>query len=442
MRFRLTRASVKGGARGAQRPDSFGEVRASTSASSGSIDTEGGRRHPPSRALIFAITITGIMANTMIAPAIPDILTDLGVAQNAAGLVLAAATLPGIVVAPVIGLLADRYGRREVLVPCLAAFGVAGGLASFAPTFGMLIFLRLLQGVGSAGLINLAVVVIADHWRGVDRARIIGQNSAMLTIALAVLPPLGGGLTDLVGWRASFAPYWIGVPIAAVAARVLGPSNRRDVRIGEQVRHALGYLRSARVLAAMGSGMMLFVLIFGLILTALPLYLAEDFGLGATERGLVLGVPALTATVGALSLGPLTARFGPRRLVLTGSAVVTVAFAIVAQAPVLAVVVLGALLYGLGEGATIPSLQAIVAGAAPASSRGAVVAVWVGGVRAGQSAGPLLAGVALGHLGASGTFWAGAGVAGALLAVQILSGQPTSPPPEDHDVVGRAELDW
>lgn len=378
----------------------------------------------------------------MIAPAIPDILTDLGVAQSRAGLLLAAATLPGIVVAPVIGLLADRYGRREVLVPCLAAFGMAGGLASFAPTFEMLIFLRLLQGVGSAGLINLAVVVIADHWSGVDRARIIGQNSAMLTIALAVLPPLGGGLTDLVGWRASFAPYWIGVPIAAVAARVLGSSAGREVRIGEQVRHALGYLRSARVLAAMGSGMMLFVLIFGLMLTALPLYLAEDFGLGATERGLVLGVPALTATVGALSLGPLTARFGTRRLVLTGSAVVTVAFAIVAQAPVLFVVVLGALLYGLGEGATIPSLQAIVAGAAPASSRGAVVAVWVGGVRAGQSAGPLLAGVALGHLGASGTFWAGAGVAGALLAFQILSGQPTSPPPGDHDMAGRVELDW
>lgn len=364
----------------------------------------------------------------MIAPAIPDILADLGVAQSRAGLVLAAATLPGIVVAPVIGLLADRYGRREVLVPCLVVFGLAGGLSSLAPSFGVLIALRLVQGIGSAGLINLAVVVIADHWRGVDRARIIGQNSAVLTVTLAVLPPLGGGLTDLVGWRASFAPYWLGLVTAAVAARALGPSPRRDVKVGEQIRDALGYLRSGRVVAAMGSGMMLFVLIFGLILTALPLYLAQDFGLGATERGLVLGVPALTATVGALALGRLTERFGARRLVLTGSAVVTVAFAIVAQAPVVAVVVLGALLYGFGEGAAVPSLQAIVAGAAPASSRGSVVAVWVGGIRAGQTAGPLLAGVALGHLGPSGTFWAGSVTAAALLAAQVLSGQPSSPP--------------
>jgi ACDE family multidrug resistance protein len=395
-------------------------------------------RWRPSRVFIFAITITGIMANTMIAPAIPDILADLGVDQSRAGLLLAAATLPGIVVAPVIGLLADRFGRREVLVPCLAAFGLAGGLASFAPSFAVLIGLRLLQGVGSAGLINLAVVVIADHWHGADRARVIGQNSAVLTVSLAVLPPLGGTLTDVAGWRASFAPYWLGLATAVVAAKALGPSPRRDVRVGEQVREALGYLRSRRVLAAMGSGMLLFVLIFGLMLTALPLYLAESFGLGATERGLILGVPALTATAGALALGRLTERFGARRLILAGSAVVTLAFAVVAQAPVLLVVVLGALLYGFGEGATIPSLQAIVAGAAPTSSRGSVVAVWVGGVRAGQTAGPLLAGVALGHLGATGTFWAGAGLAAAMLVTQVVSGQPDAAPDDQHGVAGRA----
>jgi MFS family permease len=100
------------------------------------------------------------------------------------------------------------------------------------------------------------------------------------------------------------------------------------------------------------------------------------------------------------------------------------------------VIVIGALLYGFGEGVTIPSLQAIVAGSAPPSSRGSVVAVWVGGVRAGQTAGPLLAGVALGHLGSSGTFWAGAGLAAFLLAAQMFSGQPSSGPDTHDDVSG------
>ncbi|MDP8987060.1 MAG: MFS transporter [Actinomycetota bacterium] len=375
--------------------------------------------------MIFGITVTGIMANTLIAPAIPDILGDLGITEAGAGLLVAAATLPGVAVAPLVGLLADRYGRREVVVPCLVLFGASGGVAGFAPSFSILLALRLLQGVGSAGLINLAVVLIADHWKGVDRARLIGQNSAVLTISLAVLPPLGGLLTEVGGWRAAFLPYWVGLVTAGGAAGVLGPTLRQDVRIGDQVRQAVGFLRSPRVVTAMGSGVVLFLLIFGLLLTALPLYLADGFGLGPTSRGLVLGLPALTATIGALSLGRLTTRFGARRLVLTGSAVLAGAFTVIGEAPALAVVVIGALLYGFGEGIAVPSLQNIVAGAAPASSRGSVVAVWVGGVRLGQTAGPLLAGVAVTRIGAGATFLAGAGVAAALLLVQLVSGQPT-----------------
>ena len=375
--------------------------------------------------MIFAITVTGIMANTLIAPAIPDILGDLGITEAGAGLLVAAATLPGVVVAPVIGLLADRYGRREVVVPCLLLFGISGGMAGFAPSFPILLALRLLQGVGSAGLINLAVVLIADHWEGVDRARLIGQNSAVLTISLAVLPALGGVLTDVGGWRAAFVPYWMGLVTATGAAVVLGHTRRQDVRIGDQVRHALRFLHSPRVLTAMGSGVVLFLLIFGLLLTVLPLYLADGFGLGPTSRGLVLGLPALTATIGALSLGRLTARFGARPLVLAGSAVLTGAFIVIGEAPALPVVVTGALFYGLGEGLAVPSLQNIVAGAAPASSRGSVVAVWVGGVRLGQTAGPLLAGVALTRIDAGATFLAGAGIAAALLLFQVVTGQPT-----------------
>src|SRR5439155_14166545 len=97
-----------------------------TGGSSGSIAPR------PPFGLIVSITVTGIMANTLITPAVPDIRDAFGVGTAAAGLLLAAATAPGIALAPVLGLLADRYGRREVVVPCLALFGVAGGLSAFA----------------------------------------------------------------------------------------------------------------------------------------------------------------------------------------------------------------------------------------------------------------------------------------------------------------------
>lgn len=59
-----------------------------------------------------------------------------------------------------IGVLADRFGRRAVLVPCLVGFGTFGLLSALAPTFEVLLFLRLCQGIGAAGLVNLAVVLI------------------------------------------------------------------------------------------------------------------------------------------------------------------------------------------------------------------------------------------------------------------------------------------
>ena len=89
-------------------------------------------------------------------------------------------------------------------------------LSALAPTFPSLLALRLCQGIGSAGLINLAVVLIGDHWTGNERARIVGQNAAILTISLAIFPPVGGLLTELGGWRLSFAPYALGLATAVL----------------------------------------------------------------------------------------------------------------------------------------------------------------------------------------------------------------------------------
>ena len=78
--------------------------------------------------------------------------------------------MPGIVLAPVIGILADRFGGRRVLAPCLAMFGVFGVIAAAAPTFEVMLAARFAMGVGTAGLVNLAIVLISDTFdRGNER---------------------------------------------------------------------------------------------------------------------------------------------------------------------------------------------------------------------------------------------------------------------------------
>ena len=369
----------------------------------------------PPFALVLAVTLTGIMGNVLLIPALPDIARDLHVPKNQVGLLLSATTAPGILLAPVIGVLADRFGRRQVLVPCLVLFGAAGGLGTLAPSFAVLLALRVVQGVGSAGLINLAVVIISDHWTGAERARMIGRNAATLTASLVVVPPVGGLLSELGGWRATFVPYWIGLATAAAVVAWLPPSPGATNSLRAQLAVTGPALRSWGTIGPMLLGSAVFVLIFGL-LTAMPVYLDDDFGLGAGARGLVLALPAATSTLGALSIGRLTTRAGTAVVVLSGLLAVAAGLAVIAAVPALAAVWAGLLLYGGGEGLLIATLQNAVADEAPEGSRGAVVATWVGFARAGQTAGPVLAGAGLGTVGPRGTFGFGAGLA-AFLAV-------------------------
>ncbi len=379
-----------------------------------------GRVRPP-LPLIFSITITGILSTTLVGPAIPDILQAFDQPDSRAGLFVAAGSLPGIVMAPVIGVLADRHGRRAVLVPCLVGFGVFGLLSGLAPTFPILLLLRLLQGVGSAGLINLAVVLIGDHWEGIDRARLVGQNAAVLTVSLAVFPPIGGLLTELGGWRLAFVPYGIGLVTASLIFRRLDPARPNDnATVRSQLGGARLAVRHRDVLGSISIGFVIFVLIFGLFLTTLPVHLQREFGLGAGARGLVIAAPALTSTISALLLGRLRARFGAVAMIAGAAVLFSVAFVIIGTAGSLVVLVGGALLYGMGEGVFIPTLQDVVAGAAPPEQRGAMVAAWVGAARAGQTSGPLAASAIYGAVGTGATFVIGGALASTLVVAERL----------------------
>jgi len=343
----------------------------------------------PSRLLVFAITASGLLSNSVLVSSTPEILRDLGHPISRAGLVVAAGAIPGIVVAPAVGFLADRYGRRRILLPCLIIFGVFGLAAGFSPTLGWLLAARIAQGVGAAGLINLAVVLIVDHWDGLDRAALIGQNSAVITVAVAVYPVLGGGITDLFGWRWMFVSYAIPLVVAGlVGLHLVADQPVQSGKVRDQVRAALVEIRRPVTGTVIVLGAIVFLLIFGLFLSLMPIHMDQKFGLGPTQRGLVAAVPALSSTVSSLLVARARARVHGGWLVYTGMFVFAGTFVIMGVAS-LWVLVVAAALYGLAEGLTIPTMQDLVADEAPEHLRAAVLAAWVGAVRVGQTVGPI-----------------------------------------------------
>lgn len=337
------------------------------------------------------MTLAGILSNTTITPNIPDILSDLGQDSSRAGILVASGALPGVVVAPILGVAADRFGRRLVLLPCLILFGLSGLGAALAPTFGWLLVARLVQGLGSAGLINLAIVLIGDHWQGLERTRLIGRNSAVLTFGLAVLPSISGLIAEVASWRWAVAIASLGLAVGAAGVVALPDVRPENVgQLGEQLRGAAAVLRLPVVLAVVLSGFGLFMVIFGVFLTTLPVHLEEQFSLGPGARGLVLSTPAIGSTLIAFNLGRVRGRFNLRAVLVSGGVCVALSSLAIGLAPALAIVFVFSIVYGVGDGAVISTLQDVATSAAPSSQRASVMAAWVSGVRAGQAAGPLV----------------------------------------------------
>lgn len=376
--------------------------------------------------LIFSVTVTGVLANSVLTANLPDILRDLGQPDSRAGVLVAVGPLPGVLMAPIVGVLADRFGRRRILVPCLIVFGVAALLAAVAPSFGLLLAARFLQGIGGAGLINLAVVLIGDHWAGLERTKLIGRNSAVLTVCLLIVPTLGGLIGEFSSWRYAMALGALALPLASVAWRTL-PNTRPGTErtVGDQLRGAAAVLRQPAVLTILLSGVLLFTVIFGVFLTALPVHLEQEFGLSAGRRGLVLSVFAVGASLTAFNLGVIRARIGARPLLVASSVFIAVAAAAIGVAPTVTLVVIAAMLYGLGDGAAIPALQDLITSSAPDDQRASVMAAWVSGVRLGQTIGPIGAAALFAATSTRTTMLVGAALFAVLAVVMMVA--PISP---------------
>ena len=383
-------------------------------------------RRPP-LAFIYTVTLTGILSNTLVTPAIPDILADFGLPGDRAGLLVATGSLAGVVVAPVAGFLADRFGRRIVLTVCLGIFGGFGGLAAIAPTFEILLLARFLQGVGSAALINLAVVLIGDNWSGPDRTRLVGRNSAVLTVGLAAMPVLSGAVTEASSWRMTFAIYTVALGTAAAAWITLdGRRPESPPQVKDQFGEALVILRRPILRASIFSAFLVFVAIFGLFLTVLPIHLAEVFGMEAGARGLLIAVPATSATLASFNLGRMRSLTGARTVAVFSAAALIVAYVMLGLTTTLIVVIAAALIYGASEGFFIPMLQDVTMEDAPEDHRAVVLAVWVGFARLGQTIGPLLAGIAVGLVGTGTTFVLGSGIALLILLIGVFGPFPST----------------
>jgi EmrB/QacA subfamily drug resistance transporter len=169
---------------------------------------------------------------TVVNVALPDIGRDLGASTSALQWILNGYLLTLASLILLGGSLGDRYGRRRVFVLGVGLFTAASLLCAVAPNTELLIFARLLQGVGGALLTPGSLALIEASFRPGDRARAIGAWSGLGGVAGALGPLVGGYLIGAVSWRAIFVINLpIGIFVAWTATRHV-PESRDPMAVG------------------------------------------------------------------------------------------------------------------------------------------------------------------------------------------------------------------
>lgn len=380
----------------------------------------------PRRLLPLIVTITGmgVLGFAVIAPALPDLAEELGVSRGAIGLVQGAIALPGIFLAGYIGYLADRVGRRRVIRTSLIIFGIAGLASFFARSYWPLIAARLLQGLGTSGLLGMGVVVIGDTFTGSQRRWAMGINIAGLTAVTTLAPILGGVLAEGGAFR-PFLVYAIAFPVFVWARKLPGVTSSEPMsRAYRHLTEALAQLRArGRLADFLGMLPMSFLtlgIFLGLGLTVLPLYLEAEFGLSVSRRGLVQAILAASSSVASVMSGRLGLRVIPSRVITGGLALMVAGFLVVGTAPSLWVLPAGLVLIGFGSGSIFPLLQDHAASSGPDRYRGILVGTWVTANRTGQVVGPSTGTAIAVSIGERSSYLLG----GALLAVIAVAWRP------------------
>lgn len=168
---------------------------------------------------LVALTVTlatfmEVLDTSIANVALPHMAGSLGASQDEATWVLTSYLVSSAVVLPISGWLMERMGRKRFYMTCVALFTVCSLMCGFAPSLGLLVFFRVLQGVGGGGLAPSEQAILADTFPVNKRGQAFALYGMAVVVAPAIGPTLGGWITDNFNWHWIF---FINLPVGLLS---------------------------------------------------------------------------------------------------------------------------------------------------------------------------------------------------------------------------------
>jgi len=340
-------------------------------------------------ALCMGLQMTGFV---MILPLFARRFESFGAGVEALGMSALAYALTSTVSAPFMGMLADRFGRRPIILLSLAAYVLAFSGYLFAASAWPFILLRGLAGVFTAGLVPAMTSIVGDLASEHRRAQWLGIVNGGASVGWIVGPLFGGMLYDRFGHVVPFAASIVMELCALLLAAFLVPETyalsshsagpRQPWRRGFQ---ALPALTTFCVLMLISFGVMF---AWAFIEPQFMFYAYDDLGWTSSRLGLVMSTYGLACMFGEFALGQLSDRVGRKPVLVLGLALFSAQFIGLVIFQDVTWLVVSFILAGLGNALFDPALSAHILDITPAEHTARIIGVKATAGSLGNMLGP------------------------------------------------------
>lgn len=393
-----------------------------------SLDPSAHRGWKRNLAILWFGQLIAISGFSVFMPFLPYYVQELGITEVKqvafwAGLLTSAQAVTMALVAPIWGSLADRYGRKIMVVRAMLGGAVIVSLMGFVGNVWQLVVLRAIQGT-LTGTVSAATTLVASSAPPRRRGFALGTLQMAIYLGGSVGPLLGGFIADSMGYRPTFWVTGALLFVAGVLVTTLVRENFVPVARGEQAPLLEGLLivfrtRALMLVCGIRVLMRMAVRVIGPVL---PLFIQSIAAPGvkiASLTGTIAGFGSAASAVGAVLMGRLADRIGPQRILIVCGAAASALYA--AQAWVQTPTQLLALRVasGVAMGGILASVSALQAALAPKGRYGAVYGVDTSMVAGANAISPMIGAALTATFGLTSVFY-GAAVIYALATVIVL----------------------
>jgi DHA1 family multidrug resistance protein-like MFS transporter len=369
---------------------------------------------------VWVAQFLALMGANLVFPFIPFFVKDLGIKSDSdaalwSGVLATATGAMLFVSSPLWGSLADRFGRKNMLLRAYAGATITITVQAAVQNVWQLLALRALQGI-FVGTIPAATALIAGGTPTRRMAYALGLVQMAVFTSQTVGPVVGGVMASIVGFRTTFALGGLMYIVSFVVCLVFVKEEFKRPAPGERA----SYVENLRAVMAVPAMLLLITVMFLVSSAAVfvrpvvPLVVEGFTEHGVeTKSGLVFAAVALTSAVAAVVSGRLAVRTGFRNALMVATLGAGLAYIPVAMANSLAPLMVLMALVGVFSGAMIPMVNALIGASAPDGKHGSAFGL-VGSAQALSFAvAPLLGGLTAQQLG----IHAGFPIVGSMLVI-------------------------